>query len=281
MDENDTQLDSLRDLYQGPLDEFIARRTRLVRATRATDAAAAASIGKARKPSVSVWAIDQLAIDEQNKLAELLAAAADAGHAQHGVADQSETREVILATAGRLRDAVEAAARAADTILESAGNANSDDTRRRIRTTLQAAATGSRDDRLALWQGTLDREIAPSGFGTPDAVQDDAPDLAAVLAPLRHVNANAKSRPRVLSRDRDQRESKERAAREAAECAAEKLDAAAVRVRDLAGAKRLHADTLADELRVAEQDAAAADKAADDAEAAAESARSALHPESR
>lgn len=278
MDENGTPLNSLRDLYQGPLDEFIARRARLVREARATDPAAATEIGKARKPPVSVWAIDQLAIDHQNKLAELLAAAADAGHAQHGVADQAETREVILAAASRLRDAVEAAARAADAVLESAGSTNSDDTRRRIRTTLHAAATGGRDDRMALWQGTLDHEIAPSGFGAADAVQDDAPELAAVLAPLRHVNANAKSRPRVLSRDRDQRASKERAAREAAERAADQLSAAAVRARDLANAKRLHADTLADELRSAEQDAAAAEKAAADAEAAAETARSALNP---
>jgi hypothetical protein len=276
MDETGSALDSLRDLYQGPLDEFIARRTRLVRETRATDAAAAAAIGKARKPPVSVWAIDQLAIDDQNKLAELLAAAADAGHAQRGVADQSETREVILAAAGRLRDAVEAAARAADAVLEGAGNTSSDDTRRRIRTTLHAAATGGRDDRMALWQGTLDREIAPSGFGATDALQDDTPELATVLAPLRHVNASAKQRPRVLSRDRDQRESKDRAAREAAERAAEKLSAAAERARDLATAKRLHVDTLADELRAAEQDAATAEKAADDAEKAAESARSAL-----
>src|SRR3984957_404457 len=258
MDETDTPLDSLRDLYQGPLDEFIARRTRLVRETRATDPGAGASIGKARKPPVSVWAIDQLAIDDQNKLAELLAAAADAGHAQQGVADQSETREVILAAAARLRDAVESAARAADTVLESAGNASSDDTRRRIRAALHAAATGSRDDRVALWQGTLDHEIALSGFGTADAMQDDTLELAAVLAPLRHVNASAKSRPRVLSRDRDQRESNERAAREAADHAAKKLSAAAVRPRDLANAKRLHADTLAGELRTAEENATTA-----------------------
>jgi hypothetical protein len=276
MDETGSAVDSLRDLYQGPLDEFIARRTRLVREIRGTDPAAAVAIGKARKPSVSVWAIDQLAIDDQNKLAELLAAAADAGHAQQGAADQSETRDLILATSSRLRDAVEAAARAADTLLEGAGNASSDDTRRRVRATLHAAATGNRDDRLALWQGMLDHEVAPSGFGAAAAVQDDTPELAAALAPLRHVNASTKQRPRVLSRDRDDREAKERAAQQAAEREAEKLSAAALRARDLANAKRLHVDTLVEELRIAEHDAAAAESAADDAEAAAESARSAL-----
>ena len=266
----------LSDLYQGPLDEFVSRRTRLVRETRPSDPEAAAAIGKARKPPISVWAIDQLAIDHQNVLAELLAAAADASDAQRGVTDQSETHETLLAASGRLRDAVEGAARGADAILERAGNTRSDDTRRRIQATLHAAATGGRNDRLALWQGTLDHEIAPSGFGTADLAQADTPELAAVLAPLRHVNAPAKPRPRVLSRDGDNRESRARAAREAAERAAEQLRAAAVRARDLANAKRLHVETLTDELRTAEQGAATAETAADDAEKAAETARSAL-----
>ncbi len=266
----------LSDLYQGPLDEFVSRRTRLVRETRPSDPEAAAAIGKARKPPISVWAIDQLAIDDQNMLAELLAAAADASDAQRGVADQSETRETLLATSGRLRDAVERAARGAGTILERAGNASSDDTRRRIQTTLHAAATGGRDDRLALWHGTLDHEIAPSGFGTTDGDLADTPELAAMLAPLRHVNAHEKPRPHVVSRERGKREERERAERDAAQRLAEKLTEAAVRARDLARAKRLHADTLATELRAAEQDATAAEKAADDADAAADAGRSAL-----
>ncbi|HEY6468920.1 MAG TPA: hypothetical protein VI434_04065 [Candidatus Dormibacteraeota bacterium] len=276
MDETSTLQRLLSDLYQGPLDEFVARRTRLVRETRTSDPEAAGAIGRARKPPISVWAIDQLAIDDQNALAELLAASADASDAQQGVADQSETRETLLAASGRLRDAVERAARGADAILERAGNTSSDDTRRRIQTTLHAAATGGRDDRLALWHGTLDHEIAPSGFGTADGVQADTPELAAVLAPLRHVNAHSKPRPRVLSRERDKRESDKRAAREAAERASEQLRAAAVRARDLAKAKRLHVDTLSDELRAAEQEAATAEKAADEAERAVKSARSAL-----
>lgn len=266
----------LSDLYRGPLEDFVARRTRLVRETRGMDPSSAAAIGSARKPPVSVWAIDQLAVDKQNVLAELLAAAADASAAQRVVADQSETRESLLRASGRLREAVESAACAADAVLDGAGNAGSDDTRRRVRATLHAAATGGREERLALWQGTLDHEIAPSGFGTPDAAQDDAPELASVLAPLRHVTKQKKPRPRVLSREGDKREPDERAAREAAERAADKLSAASDRARDLAKAKRRHAESLADELRAAEEEAAAAEKAADDAEDAAKTARSAL-----
>lgn len=273
MDERSDLQDLLSDLYRGPLEEFITRRTRLVRETRGAHPATAGAIGKARKPPVSVWAIDQLAVDKQHVLAELLAAAADASAAQRVVADQAEMRESLLLASGRLREAVESAARAADAVLDSAGNVGSDDTRRRVRSTLHAAATGGRDHRVALWQGMLDREIAPSGFGTADAAEEDAPELAAVLAPLRHVTTEKKPRPRVLSRERDKRERNDRAAREAAERAADKLSAAADRARDLANAKRRHAGTLADELRTAEQEAAAAERAADDAEDTAKTAR--------
>jgi hypothetical protein len=266
----------LSDLYRGPLEEFVARRTRLVRETRSRDASTAVAIGKARKPPVSVWAIDQLAADKQNVLAELLAAAADASAAQRVVADQSETRESLLLATGRLREAVESAARAADAVLDGVGNAATDDTRRRIRSTLQAAATGSPDERLLLWRGTLDHEIAPSGFGTVAAAQDDPPELAVVLAPLRHLTTVKKPRPRVLSSELDTREREERAARENAERTADKVSAASDRARDLAKAKRRHAEALADELRTAEDEAAAAERAADDAEDAAKAARSAL-----
>jgi len=266
----------LSDLYRGPLEEFIARRTRLVRETRGAQPSTAAAIGKARKPPVSVWAIDQLAVEKQHVLAELLAAAADASAAQRVVAGGAERRESLLLASGRLREAVESAARAADAVLDNAGNAGSDDTRRRVRSTLHAAATGGRDDRVALWQGTLHREIAPSGFGTADAAEGDAPELAAVLAPLRHVTTGKKTRPRVLSREHDKRDGNDRSAHEAAVRAADHLSAAAHRARDLANAKRRHADTLADELRTAEHEAAAAENAADDAEVAAKAARSAL-----
>jgi hypothetical protein len=269
---------SLSDLYRGPLEEFVARRTSLAKATRATDRAAAATIGKARKPPVAVWAIDQLSIDDRNVLTELLAAAADASDMQRGIADQTETREGLVLASSRLREAVETAARAADAILETAGHASSEDVRRRVRATLHAAATGSGAEREALWQGTLDQEIATSGFAAVDTANDSA-ELTAMLAPLRHVAAHERPRPRVLSHESDddaRRVEAARKAREAAATAAEKLTAAAGRARDLATAKRLHADSLAEETRVAERDALAAEHAAATAEDAAEAARSAL-----
>jgi hypothetical protein len=259
----------LTDLYQGPLEDFVARRTKLSRETRATDPSAAAAIGKSRKPPVPVWAIDQLAIDQQDLLNELLAAGADASEAQRAVADQSERREGLLLASNRVRDAVEAAARAADGVLEKAGHGRGDDTARRIRATLHSAATGGAADRLALWRGTLDHEVASSGFDAFDRPDDDAPELAAALAPLRRSSSKTRPQPRTRSDD-------ERREREAAELSATRAHGAAERARDLASSKRNHADRLAEEARLAAQEATAAEAAAEKAEDAARAAQSAL-----
>jgi hypothetical protein len=261
----------LTDLYQGPLEDFVARRSRLVRETRPADPSAAEAIGKVRKPPVSVWAIDQLAIDRQPLLNELLAAGADAGEAQRGVAGESAARESLLLASNRVRHAVDAAARAADDVLEIAGHARGDETGRRIRATLQAAATGSAADRLALWRGTLDHEVAPSGFGALDGPDEDAAELAAVLAPLRH-----QTRTRPHPQPRHTRPGDEGLQREAAELAAKKANAAAERARDLATSKRRHADLLAEEAALAAEEASAAEESAETAEDAARVARSAL-----
>jgi hypothetical protein len=261
----------LTDLYRGPLEEFVARRTKVVREARATDPSAADAIGKLRKPPVSVWAIDQLSIDQEQPLLELLAAAADARDAQRAVAGQSETRDGLLLASNRLRDAVEAAARAGDDVLEEAGHARGEETGRRIRATLQSAATGSAAERLALWHGTLDHEVASSGFGAVDEPDDDAAELAAVLAPLRRVSSQARDRsPLVRASSKDQR-----AQREAIERELKKHDAAAERARDLARSKRVHAERLAEEARLAEQEATVAEAAAEKAEDAASAAHAA------
>jgi len=262
----------LTDLYQGPLEEFVERRTGLARDLRKTDPAAASAIAKLRKPPVSVWAIDQLAIDHQDLLAELLAAGADARDAQRAVAGQGATRESLLMASARLRDAVDAAARTADDALARAGHARADETGRRIRTTLQSATTGSAADRAALWHGTLDHDVEATGFGAVDAPDDDEAELATVVAALRRPSATTNGSPPVVREPSDDTHSQ----REAQERVVEKLDAAFVRARDLARAKRRHADALAEAATVAEREAAIAEAAAEKAAEAASAARSRL-----
>lgn len=259
-------------LYRGTLGDFVARRTALVRALRSTDADGARAAAKLRKPSVSAWAIDQLADADPGVVAELLAAGADAREAQHEASGGAGNAEDVVRTAGRLRDGVEAAARAAAAVLDDAGHAGGEETARRIRTTLRAAAAGGADERLALWRGTLDRDLEATGFGSLSAPDDDAPELAEVLVPLRRPGVPQRGR----SPQAQARQTSDSLARRSAERALAGQEKAAQRAREIAGAKRRLADRLADEARAAEEEAAAAEHVAETSEAAARKAREAL-----
>lgn len=259
-------------LYHGPLEDFVARRSALVRELRATDPEAALAIGKLRKPSVGVWAIDRLAVDHPALITALLAAGADARDAHQNAAAGTDSREDLLAATGRLRDRVEAAARAATGVLASAGHAASDGTRRRMRGTLQAAATGGAPERRALWTGTLDRDLDAAGFGAIDDPGNDDPELAAILEPMRR---RTPSDPRGPTLDRPAARLEVVAHRHAERDAA-RLDEVAARARVVADEKRRQADRLATDAGVAAEKASDAEQAADAASEAARAAHLAL-----
>ena len=244
----------------------------MVRELRSSDPDAAAAIAKLRKPPVSVWAIDQLAVEKPDVIIELLAAGADVRDAHLNVTSGKESREDLLVTSNGLRDRVEAAARAAAGVLEGAGHAASEETGRRIRATLQAAATGGAEDRRALWSGTMDRDLDAAGFGGLSEPEDDVAELAALLAPMRRPSA-AKPRPpaRTAASATQKRLDRRDAEREAAN-----LDAAAERARASADSKRRQADRLAAEARFAADEASAGEDAAAAAELAARTAHVAL-----
>lgn len=260
------------ELYRGPLEDFVARRTALVRELRRTDRDAADAVGKLRKPSAGAWAIDQVASDDPALTAELLAAGADARSAQGSVAAGTASREDLRIATGRLRNAVEAAGLAAEAVLTLTGHPPTEDTARRIRTTLQAAATGRAAQRLALWTGALDGDLTVAGFGVVVEPEDDAPELAAVLAPLRRPTAGPTQRPAAepatagpTGLERRQAERDEA-----------KLRAAAERARETADSKRRQADRLSDDARTAADEATIAERDAVTAEEAARAARAAL-----
>jgi hypothetical protein len=258
-------------VYHGRLDGFVTRRTTLAKKLRSSDAGAAASVGKLRKPPVSAWAIDQLAVGSRDVIAELLAAGADAAQAQRAVSGGVGSGEALGLAAARVRDALDAAVRAATTVLENNGHATSEETARRIRTTLQAAVIGTPAERAALWRGTLDRDLAPAGFGAPEGLDDDLPELAAVLAPLRREPSIEPSRP-ATDRTRQHRDV---AAQRAAEREAAETNKTAARARAIADTKREHADRLMGEAKRAEEEATTSEAAAQTAERAAELARAA------
>ena len=163
------------------------------------------------------------------------------------------------------------AARAAAAVLEGAGHPASDETDRRIRATLQAAATGDVAQRVALWKGTLDRDLDATGFGAPEEPEDDPAELAEILAPLRRASS-----PTELANQGRAAASPDLVARRQAERDAAGLRAVAKRARAAADAKRGQADRLAEEARGAAEEASAAEHAADAAEDAASTAEAAL-----
>jgi hypothetical protein len=259
-------------LYQGPLGDFVARRTAIVRELRRSDAEAAEAVGKLRKPAVSVWAIDQLAVGNSALIAELLAAGADARDAQRNVAAGLESRDDLARATGRLRDAVDAAARAAVDVLTEGGHTASDETDRRIRITLQAAATGSASDRHALWSGTLDHDLDVAGFGNAGESEEDVPELTSIMAPLRRKTPSQASGREPAGRT----STRELVAEREAERDVAKKDEAAEAARAFALAARHQADRLAEEAGVAAEKAKVAEQAAENAEAAARAAHATL-----
>lgn len=119
---------ALQTLYQAPLDQFVTERTRLAAALRAAgDKTAAADLAKRRRPPISAWAVNQVYWHARDAFDRLLAAAA---RLRSG--DLEATREH--------REALHAARKRAATLLEKAGHNASDDTLRRVTTTLTALA---------------------------------------------------------------------------------------------------------------------------------------------
>ncbi|HEX4754804.1 MAG TPA: hypothetical protein VH661_03505 [Candidatus Dormibacteraeota bacterium] len=253
-------------VYHGPLEGFVSRRTALERTLRSSDAAAAAAVKKLRKPSVGAWAIDQLAVENPDLVAELLAAGLDAREAQQAVADGSRSGEDLLVATTRVREAIEGAVRAAAQVLERSGQAMAEETARKIRTTVLAAASGGAADRQALWRGTLDRDLTPTGFGAADVPDDDEPELARAIAPLRR---QASPRRRGAATGGARVAAGDRVAQLAAERGAAERLKVAERARTIAATKRQHAERLAAEARAADDDATAAERSAEAAEKAA------------
>jgi hypothetical protein len=191
----------------------------------------------------------------------------DAREAQQAVADGSRSGEDLVVASARVREAIEAAVRGAAQVLDRSGQAMAEETARKIRITLQAAVSGGAAEREALWRGTLDRDLTPTGFGAADVPDDDAPELARVIAPLRRQTSPRSGGPGT---GRGRQEAGDRVARLAAERGAAERLKVAERARTLATTKRQYAERLAADARAAADDAAAAER---DAEAAEKAAR--------
>jgi hypothetical protein len=145
----------LDELYSAPLDEFVARRTALAKQLKADGRAdEAAEVSGARKPTVPVWAANQLA--RRNKPAvERLLDASDGLRTAIGKGD----REGFAAAQQRQGDALRKLRNAARSLLGEP----TEPTLERIVSTFRAASV---DEQLRgpLAAGRLTEEPEPGGF---------------------------------------------------------------------------------------------------------------------
>jgi len=249
--------DELDELYQAPLAEFTALRTRLAAAAKKRgDSTAAKRLSAARKPTTSAWIVNRLVHDDP-KVRERLSDLGKRLRAAHAAMDGTQIRELT----GEQRRLVDGLSRAA---LQGAGIADPSAAQRDdITGTLQAAIA---DPDVAARIGRLTKAERWSGFGefgdsttvfaTPQAsggtespVQDDAAERA-----LREQRARAQA---VLT---------------AAEVAkSEADDALADRQGELAAA-RLRLDDARQRLAEAEAAVASAEEAHHEAEQASRAA---------
>jgi hypothetical protein len=222
-----------RELARARPEEFTLVRVRLENELKvAGENEAAAAIHRRRRPPLSVWACNQVALESPEVIEAILAATADVGAAQEA-ALAGDDAEPLRETARARQDALGAATDAAAAVLRDAGvkpAAHVDD-----------IAAMSQESADALRAGDLTRPLrAPSGIGAiPPSFQP------ATGSPMPAASGmKAKSAARGPSRE--ERRARERAQKELDRARqAQKAAAAAVeeRLAELASA-RLHGESV-------------------------------------
>jgi hypothetical protein len=260
--------------------EFVATRARVAAELKAAgDTAGAARVRALRRPSPSVWAVNQLARRDPDAVGELLLAGAQLLAAERrALAGEAGT---FLADARAERHRVAALARRAEAILATSGQRASAATARRIAQTLQAAAIGDDATRDALRAGRLRADLEPpTGFG---AVLEGAPPAApARVAGAQQRVRSAEDKPASVA-DRQRATTSAAAHKSAAAADRQSARAAAAADREraraaAAAAKRARAEAAAARKREAarQRAVAAADRAVATQRRAVDRARAAV-----
>jgi hypothetical protein len=235
-------------LYGVELVEFVTERTRLAGALRKEGRRAEAErVKELRKPSLSVWAVNQLARTRRKEVDLLL----DAGHrlavAQRALLDGGD-REAFEQASKAEREALTRLSQAARGILADRGSTQ---TLERVTTTLRAAAV-SDAARPELARGRLTSDIDLAGF---DAL------TGSPATPAKQT----KAQPKRTTDDRPGREQAERQA-------AARRDAVTREKAKLTSARE-HERRLAQKLRDVEREERAARVAYERAQRTAERVR--------
>ena len=241
--------DVAAELLALPLDEFTARRNARARELKqAGKAELAAGVAKLKKPSVQLWAANQVARDDPELLRRLHDAARAVARAQTEAS--AGTARDLRAASEAFQSALEAAVKTAERRLRQDGHTASDETMRRVREVFRAAAMQDADVWEQLQRGALMTE--PSGG-------DDVLAMFQAAAPVAR-----KKGPNVEAKGEDPHAARaaERAARLDAD-RAEQLEDVARRLRAEADEAASQAKRAGERARAAEKQAAEARRQAD------------------
>lgn len=251
----------LDELFQAAPREFVAVRDRLageLGAAGRTDESKA--LAKLRRPTASVWAVNQLARRERAAVAELLELGASLRAAERRLLGGGKAGDFMDA-ARTARGKIAALVRRAEALLQEAGLATPATVGRRIAQTLQTASTGDDAARAALAAGRLTHDLGPSTeLGEPT-------DLSSALA--ASVGA-ARPPPQAAARQRAAEDRHQADAERRREAARQRAIARAD--REVAERRRA-VDGARAAVERAEQRLRAAKDALADAESAAAAAR--------
>jgi DNA repair exonuclease SbcCD ATPase subunit len=244
-------------LYGKPLHEFTAARDALARdLRRAGDRAAADEVKALRKPTVSAWAINQLARNERMKVRSVLVGGEKLRSAHAELLGGGRPAKVTEASDAE-RKAIGHLVSSAAKILSQAGHSTNESTLERVASTLRAAAVDD-EGRLLLEKGRLTRDLDPSGFGplgavaTPTrqrardagsatdrrrrkAADEKLRALRAELSELTKAAADADARVAAARRELRAAEAEAREARRKVERAAQRLETAEKELAQLRG----------------------------------------------
>jgi len=160
--------DDAAGLYRLPLDQFTTARNELaVRLRKAGQREDAEAVKRLPKPSLTAWALDQVASREPKGIARLLAAGEALRAAQQGLLagrDPAAFREAVK----EQQVVIAALTKAAVTVLEDSGHPANKATLDRLEATLRAAAANPEGGEK-LGQGVLAADLDPTGFGGLEA----------------------------------------------------------------------------------------------------------------
>lgn len=252
---------AIASLFQAPLEQFVPVRKQLSAELKAAgDKEGAARLLKLKRPTLSVWVVNQLWWLEQGSFAALLANAR-----RMSIGDLTGTvehRRVL----GELREA-------ARRLLTEAGHPANEATLRRSMTTLSAlaAAGGFDPDRPGALQSDRDPpgfealtlSFAPSDTPTPEtpakSAAAPAPQAEASAVPSAQELQRAKAELAAQKVAEEARERAARAARERAELQAELSEARALLETQRALVAQLHERLQAEERELHSRREAAAE----------------------